>query len=512
MRIKTLHYEFKRVYNEVYTIKNLASSNIKYDIDEIRNNEKVHVVLTTTVKPLEISTLNLPKEAIYLISITHQDILLKEIEIRHFPTLKENIIVTMQDVICNCDDIEGTLGECGTGGRSPMAQDTYNMQMLYNSVGLYLDLLMSPQFLRHYDAAVIQLFTDKSALFIGLLQKLYNNVNNYGKADNSMHLVRLYTAYMYAIYYVMEIDISKYTSDSTSQFGTQPLPLVSKSTSYITEINAINELFGLDSMTDCFSDICVDIYGLIERFRKLYLCDVMGIYPCPGSPGPDPDPDPETAKILNLSYTQGDKGYMRYVEVGYELHPEVFIWDVIGIPEHLELSDSIGQLVKVSVDGTSYDAGYGVQYVKHNEQDVVWTLDGSNVSPITTITSWIYPAYVGKEVALGGNVLVPSADVILGGEKRLGNFKNGISYYPQTANDEYMWFAVPVTAAPVYNWWKSSSNPLNKERIGGAPGSHIYFMSAHVVVVNSIQYNVYVQNDYGPVDGTITVFSDNIID
>ena len=154
MKIITPFYQFCRE-NFEYIIANNSSGNyvVEYKLFKVENN--VEIPLTTSTIPIgEEDVLVFPNAGIYSLHLLRPDPddTTKRIadiySIRYFPTIKENIIITMADVICDCGSLDNMSASCIIGNSTPTIQTTYDIEMLYNSVGMYRDMLLSPSFLR----------------------------------------------------------------------------------------------------------------------------------------------------------------------------------------------------------------------------------------------------------------------------------------------------------------------------------------------------------------------------
>ena len=126
------------------------------------------------------------------------------------------------------------------------------------------------------------------------------------------------------------------------------------------------------------------------------------------------------------------------------------------------------------------------------------TVDGGPVSTTTTTSSttvnpFLNTWYYGKYNSPGGVVPIPDEndiDISTGVVVSNINPSGSIIIPFNSANDDYLWFAIPVSAGTKSNWFVST---LNQGLIGG-PATYYgnLFPDPVVVTYNSVSVNLYI--------------------
>jgi len=404
-------------------------------------------------------------------------------DVRCYPDTKADIISSMRDVICNCPALGVDFSNCSNSPLSPVEQDIHLMQQIYNSVGLYDTLLMSPSFLRAHSCCFMGTLQENYYKLETLIKDLYSKISLNGYTPNSYYLMRLYTAYRYVMLYVMEMDMASCIVEGTA-IVTPPAPPDAPPTAGSDcedEILAVQELFDIPAAKLCFNTLGLDFVEIYNSFYLCYMensvgiCTVTSVAPLP----------PEFGAVDNLTYTN----YNLYVEIGETILPTQFTWDVEGTPVALVLDDGgYGQIEDVSVTGNSHDTS--ASYMFAVKGSVEWTLSGDNVASITLQTNWMYPAYYGKKLT---DAFPDATEITTTGTKVVGDFSTEITVPIGTGVTEYGWIAVAVDESIQYTNWKVLNSALNGSVIGVVVDSEqfIELNPAGTVTISGNEYRVY---------------------
>ncbi|GAG19847.1 unnamed protein product, partial [marine sediment metagenome] len=258
--------------------------------------------------------------------------------------------------------------------------------------------------------------------------------------SDSARLLKLYTAYAYILFYIMELDKASCVEESTgggsTGSGEPPSPDSTPEGSCADNTEYVQTLFNYAKMKLCFINLGLDFEEIYDSLYTPYMENTLGI--CTKG---DPDPPiTEIATITNLTYLN----YEHYVEIGEDVIPSLFQWEITGTPENLILTDDVGQITDVAVTGTGYNSG-AETYNLADKGSVRWNLRGDNVITIYLTTQWIEPAYYGKNST---GIYPTSGQITSTGTKIIsGNLKNEVLFTPDTAITEYGWVAVPIAEA-----------------------------------------------------------------
>lgn len=480
MKIITTYYEFWREDN-VYYVKNIDSAvYLPYTLYTVKNSVETPLdTPLTLIDPDETVTLNLTDEGSYKIVITHpaEDgiaIISTSYNIRYYANIKSNIIPLMREMICNCLNLDSSVSSCSSTSVSPVTNDLYNVALLYNSVGLYRDLLLSPTFLRDYRTCLMSVLENTNVTLHTLLQATYTELINKGVPSNSIHLLRLYTAYMYILFYVIELDIAEYTTgdNGTTNYTLDELTTVQSTDS--DDVAAVKELFLLENMLTCFTALNIDVLSVFNNLNNCYKDNIFGS---------TTDSSSEDA-ISDLDHT----GYELYVTVGTTVTPTTFTWTETGLSEkNLKLDDNgVGTISDVSVSGGTYSSG-AAAYTLAIPSSVVWSLSGDNVKPINLTTNWVYDLYSG----INSTGVFPIEAEILAETGYSVNAAEGFTVDVSTLITQYAWFAVPVAATAQYTQWENLDVPSSKSTIGAETSSNFIIVGSSTVSVAGISYYVY---------------------
>jgi hypothetical protein len=477
MKIITSYYEFYRDSNKYY-IENTGSVNpVYYKIYSVQNNLETLVgEAVNIISPSEIIEMNLPTEAIYKIVVIYDvagSVENTSYDIRHFPSLKNSIITTMKEMICDCSNLDNTLN-CTNSTVIPIIQDVYNIQMLLTSIGLYKDMLLSTSFLRQYNCCFTQTLGSNSSTLLSLLANIYTQLDLNGNSPNSTHLVRLYTAYMYILFFVIELDIAEYVTGSSGGVNDPELGGGS-SRSFIPQTGdsedavAVKELFDIEDMQQCFTTLGLVSSSIYTTLDTCYKTFNFGSCVITSEIG--------TNSVSNLSYTS----HTNYVSVDYAITPIQFTWDVEGIAEKsLVLDDNgVGTIENVDVSGTSFDTG--INYAPTVPTIIRWTLSGDNVTDAELTTEWVYPAYKGQNTT----GIIPTAAQVLIEPKIVDDFSESIEVEIVTGIGYFAWIAVP-TVNSQYTQWED----INAKGNSGTIASNS-FMYVTTLLVGGISYYIY---------------------
>ncbi len=492
MKIEKTYYDLWGK-NYLYYIESKASI-IAYALSSVVDDVTTSIEYDF-ISPLTLLTIELPAEGQYKLVIYYPDgsgTATAVYDLRCYPDLKADLIRTFKDAICNCPAIGSNPTVCSTTSMNVVQQDVNFLEMVYNSVNLYRDLLMSPSFLRKYSCCFVTTLGENYYKLETLLKSLYESVTIGGYTPDSMYLLRLYTAYYYVMIYVMELDMASCLSGSggtgsgSSGSGTDG-PDESGSDCE-DEVAAVVELFNPSELKECFVKLGLNFNEIYNSFRLCYLQNPIGLCKVAEEVTPPPPP-PGVASIDNLTYLD----YIQYVEIGEDVIPSLFQWEVVGTPENLVLTDNVGQITDVAVTGTSYNSG-AETYNLADKGNVRWDLTGDNVNGLYLITSWLYPAYYGTNLT----GIPPDATAITTTGTKIisGNLKNEVLFTPNTAITEYGWVAVPTPEATQYGTWEVGGSILNTSSIGTTIGSTEFIITNPKawVDVSGVWYAIYIYN------------------
>ncbi|MHA1197748.1 MAG: hypothetical protein ACTSQF_00125 [Candidatus Heimdallarchaeaceae archaeon] len=489
MKIEKTYYDFWGK-DYIYYIESKASI-IAYSLSSVVDDVTTSIEYDF-ISPLTLLTITLPAEGQYELVIRYPDgngTATAVYDLRCYPDLKADIIRTFKDAICNCPGIGNNPTVCSTTSMNAVQQDVNFLEMVYNSANLYRDLLMSPSFLRKYSCCFVTTLGENYYKLEALLKSLYESVTVGGYTPDSMYLLRLYTAYYYVMIYVMELDMASCLAGSggTPGGGGDGSGVDGPDESGSTcedEVAAVVELFNPSELKECFIKLGLNFNEIYNSFRLCYLQNPIGLCITAEEVTPPPPP-PGVATIDNLTYLD----YVEFVEIGTDVLPSIFQWEITGTPENLILTDNVSQIVDVSVTGTSYNCG-AETYNLANKGSVSWRLRGDNVNTIDITTQWIYPAYWGKNIT----GTLPNETEIKNGTKIIsGNLKNEVLFTPNTAITEYGWVAVPTPEAIQYISWEVGGSALNAGDIGMMIGSTEFILTdINWTVVDGTWYAVYI--------------------
>ena len=257
MKIITEYYELWREDLEKYFIKNIdiGSSSITYSLYSVQNSVETLVgeedILLISGTTGEVTFVN---EGIYTLKIT--DVVTTSYSIRYFPTLKNIILTLAKEQICNCNGIDDTQLGCTSSSKSPSAQYLYDFQFSNTSLRLYLDLLLSQDFIRDYRSCFNVILTDDSVTLLSLMDNIVSNMQLNGNISNSTHLTRLYNAYLYLLLYVIELDTAEYTEETTIVVN--------------PETALVNALFDITTIASCFNDLNINPTTVMSKLDDCY--------------------------------------------------------------------------------------------------------------------------------------------------------------------------------------------------------------------------------------------------
>lgn len=405
----------------------------------------------------------------------------------------------MADAICDCSNLDDMSASCKIDVSAPVIQDVYDMQMLYNSVGLYRDMLISPSFLRPYQNVLTKALGGHSTTILRLLKKLYDNVDQHGSAPNSMQLARIYTAYMYILFYVIEEDITNYVPPVL--FTGVPDPPIPAPPPDTREQEYLERIFDFDNIANCIDSLGLNFEKIYNQMKEDYKKCPFGTDGCTDTGGgvtpPPIDPPDDDDMVKNLTYVD----HKEFVAVNTFVIPTRFSWQNVGNPINLKLTDSEKILFEQPVSGESYSSG-DLPYVFNDTRTVVWTLSGDNVTSIQMETTWMHKIYTGKRFKGG---VPPESEIILG-KQFLQSVAIEFGDNLETGASEYGWFAIPKQASAEYTHWQGSNAELNKGTIGGVPGDVVHFISVTEMMVYGVNYYIYVFNYPSKTNYVLTLY------
>jgi len=267
MKIITNYYNFYKELGKYY-IKNTGFVNpIIYNLYSVQNNLETLVgEVNNSIDPLDITEIELPTETIYKLVIYYQAVEVENTsyDIKHFPSLKNSIITTMKEVICGCSNLDNISLNCTNTSVSLITQDVFDTQMLLIFMGSYKDILLPPNFLNQYNYCFTQTLENNSSTLLSLLSNIYTQLDLNGNSPNSTRLIRLYTTYMYILFYTLELNYASYPD----------LP----DTSISNEIDLVKSLFDLENLESCYNELNIDYIRVIETLQACLINDMPVIY------------------------------------------------------------------------------------------------------------------------------------------------------------------------------------------------------------------------------------------
>lgn len=490
--------------NEEYRITTYGSM-VAYSLYLIEDNATTFVEQETVPASSEIAII-LEQEGKYSLKISYTNHLGETASdtfiIRYFLTVKSRIINWMKSMICDCTKLDNDILNCTNTATTPVAQDLYDAQLLFASTGLYRDYLLSPDFLRSYQCCFTMVLDEERQTLDTLLNSAYDSVVNNGVTPNSTRLMRFYAAYLYILFYVMEMDAAV-CGDGNGAVPPPPPPPPDSipASGEFDHTEEVETLFDTERVSKCMTELGIDFNDLRTQFEDCYLerpvglCIVVGDVTSP--------PSPVDASIANLDYID----HILIVETGTTVSPVTFSWEITGTPENLMLNDggngTNGTLQNVPVSGTSHNTAE--TYTFNSYKVVNWMLYGDNVEPISMTTKWVHPIYTGKD-SIGG---FPNEATILAGTKHITESSIGFSHNPNTTSSEYGWIAVP-TNIKKYTNWKVLDGSYNNGEIGveDEEGWEDKFIAVakDPVDVGGVNYFVYVYNHASELSDILEVY------
>ena len=208
MIIAREEYTLERI-NWEYVLSSNNNHAIEGQLYRVRNNSRKALDLYIPALDDSVTIDGITDNEIYELRIQENQggklETIENIEIRDFTELKQDIIITMQDAICDCESLDSD--DCITGSATVYQNNLNNLQLLYNSVLMYRNMLLSRSFSRPTEGAVINTFSSMSVSLLNGIMSAYDTVNGHGKPESTIRLLRKQTAIMYIIFYVIEYDI-----------------------------------------------------------------------------------------------------------------------------------------------------------------------------------------------------------------------------------------------------------------------------------------------------------------
>jgi len=269
MNILTLNYNLFEQNNIYYITNNDVAVNVTYSVFLIENLIETEIITPTPIVVGTNAEITFDSEAIYKIRIV-ADGEESNYDVRFFPTLKESIIASMKTAICDCSDI--TSKSCTTTKNTVVATELYKTQLVFNSTNLYRDLLLSPSFIRNYQYIFATKLDDKNVNLLTLLENAYSVLHNTGTTIDSVGISKLYLAYLYILFYSIEIDTVLYeTGVDRVDVGLYHLDTDTE------EVTAIKTLFDFETMKTCFANLDINQIVVHTNIFNYYTSTTFGI-------------------------------------------------------------------------------------------------------------------------------------------------------------------------------------------------------------------------------------------
>ena len=484
MEIKNNYFEYW-AYDDKYYISNVNDdSPVRYSLLDLNTN--TYITKDFFIAMGDTITVAINNEGYYKIEMkvaTGEDFI---IPIYHFHISKDTILSEMKNIICDCSSLDG---QC-SNGEDPMIQDNRDLQFVYTSTNMYKDALLVPEYTRNYICCFQNLIMSDSRLREKLETSLYF-LNAEGKLPNNSNFIRLYTTYLYLLFYVIELDFATYVIDTSSNDPVNPDPEPDPIRNGKSAINSssneeyIYELFNIVDIKSCALDLNININKVISDLTICYEKYNIGI--CNStSPGPGPDPDPTESIIADLMFASPIPPLL--LLVGESLTIAGFKWSIVsGLPQNLKLSDGGDQLVDVDVIGTSHDVS--LTYTKSAVESITWSVKGMNTNQILLNVDWIHPIYSGT---MHIKEQYPTTSGIKSGtiiKTKIDNsfIWEGLVVIP----DQYPWVAIPVVSAKLFTKWKDMGESTNLGNIGLNNEYTFIVRKESTVTIDGISYYIY---------------------
>jgi len=257
--------------NNTYTIYSHAINDISIDVFVNEIGVLIKDSPTVLIGTDESHIITFNREGKYTIVIDiNGDI--TTYEVNHYPTLKENIILTMQKTLRDCASLDSISNTCKTSSTSIIAKHLYDFQMLANSANLYRDVLLSQDFIRNYTKAFMNVLNTKSYIFSTLLSNNYEVLDNTGNNISSIRNLRIYLAYLYILFYVIEMDALEYeTGIDRINRGIHILPTDS------LKVSTLKELFNFENLKLCFVELNINPIEVHNLIYDSYIEEIFGV-------------------------------------------------------------------------------------------------------------------------------------------------------------------------------------------------------------------------------------------
>lgn len=268
MKLVTQYYNLWREDLEKYYIENTHTGSLTYSLYSVQNSIETLVGDSgVLIFPGDTAEITFTEEGIYSLKITTPILAdrsgvpppegtITEVttySLRYFQELKASMLDTMRTAMQGCSYFY--VG-CEGDNINPTKSNLYKTQLLTSVKELYLHLLLSQDFMRDYRSCFNVTLTDDSKRLIDLIQDYYQTISLHGNEVNGVHLMRLVTAYLYLLLYVIEEDAASTTDDLSA--------------SQEDEIAAVEAMFSLEDLANTFHDLNINYLSVISKIQACY--------------------------------------------------------------------------------------------------------------------------------------------------------------------------------------------------------------------------------------------------